>query len=130
MAILAALFGVLYLFDFLWAQSYKIELVSRTPEIAIADLEDVTFTVRLTRGGKPVAGHNLVVIAQRANKFKSYRETTDENGEAEFVYYTTKFSIAEKGDSVTTNITVQDEDNSIFIAVSAKLVFQQTLLRE
>ena len=122
-------FGAFYLFDFFRARNFSIELIGRTSEAAVAGDEDVTFTVRLTRGGKPVKGHNLVAIAERGNLFASYRETTDENGEAVFTYYTVKFMITEKGDELVTLIHVMDENNSLFVEVNAKLTFEQKLIR-
>ena len=79
----------------------------------------VLLTVRLTRGGKPVEGHVLYI---KTNRNVLARIKTDENGEALVDYTCYKARKRDKAENVT--FTVTDEDNSVFITVSAKAEYE------
>lgn len=79
----------------------------------------VFLTVRLTRYGKPVEGHVLYI---KTNRNILARTKTDENGEVLVDYTCYKARKRDKAENVT--FTVTDEDNSVFITVSAKAEYE------
>lgn len=117
------------LIDFLISLSYKIEFVTierqgeavydedgqeLPADTGVADGETrMRFVVRVTQNGRPKSGHTLYV---RTNRNVIGRVTTNENGEAEFIYRCYR---AGSGGADDVLVTVEDEDNSVFVAVSA-----------
>ncbi len=126
------LFVVGYGVDAIIARTYRLEVVSAvrqedTPyldeegdpvpaDVGIADGKThVLFTIRLTRGGKPVSGHVLYV---KTNRNILLRAQTDENGELKVDYTCYKARLRDQVMPIT--LTVTDENNSVFITVPAK----------
>lgn len=120
--VIIALIGSMWIFDSVRASTFNLELISCSPEIAVATGSDgVELTYRLTRNNKPVEGHNIYIYCDGNGRFYSYRETTDENGEVTFLLYpgrATQFTPAKD-----IPIYASDESNSIFVMVKAEHSF-------
>lgn len=116
--IAALVFGG-WCFDSLRVREFAVEVVSVSPDPGIADGQTpVTVRLRVTRSGEPCADHVLCGITQDGGTFKAKRVTTDENGEAEFVYYP---YLKSKINALTdVRLSFSDESNSLFIAVPAR----------
>lgn len=127
------------LIDFLISLSYEIEFVTierqgeavydengqEIPaDTGVADGETrMRFVVRVTQNGRPKGGHTLYV---KTNRNIIGRVTTNENGEAEFVYRCYR---AGSGEAEAVLVTVEDEDNSVFVAVSATAEYSLDLVK-
>ncbi len=135
-AAIVLVFALGFGIDSLIATSYRIEFVGveRQGEENLLDEQGeiipmtsgiadgrthVFLTVRLTRYGKPVAGHILYI---KTNRNVLARIETDENGEVLVDYTCYKARKRDKAENVT--FTVTDEDNSVFITVSAKAEYE------
>lgn len=114
---LLAVCGLTYLGDYIRSKTYKVEIVYISDEEPPADSsEKVVFRVRVTRFGRPQAGHDIFASPTGGRMF-NYMGKTDENGIAEFVYlpYTeTVFTPARDVD-----VRVRDESNSLIWEVNA-----------
>ena len=118
--IAAAALGAMYAYDAVRAGSYKVELASPLPETVYADgATPVDIAVRVTRRGRPQAGHYLFALPVDGGRFTAYRAETDENGEAVFTYYPYRAMILLPAKTV--EIRIIDESNSVFFEVNAEL---------
>ncbi len=118
------------LVDFFISLSYDIEFVSVQrmgepmydeegneipPDTGVADGEtQVRLLIRVTHNGDPVEGHVLYV---RTNRNVIGRFTTNADGEAEVFYRCYR---AGSREVTPVLVSVEDEDNSVFVAVAAK----------
>jgi hypothetical protein len=120
--IFCVLVGALFLFDLGCSKLYSITLVELNPSPIPADgTSPVSIKVRLTRGNKPVEGHDLYILSLDGGNFAAYRKRTDFEGEAGFTYYPYRASIAYPLRDI--RFHVRDESNSIFIEVNTKFLF-------
>lgn len=115
--VLIALFACGYLFDFLWAKTYRVEIVSVSDEEPLASEKDkVDIVVKVTHFGKPMAGHEMFALPD-AGRMLNYNAVTDENGFASFTY------IPFNGNPYMTieevRISIRDESNSVIWEVNA-----------
>ncbi len=112
--------GILY--DFLRSKTFRIEMLSMTPEVAVADSRlPVTITVRVSRRGEPCQNHYLYVINNGGGQLKGNRILTDADGMAEIIYYPYTESMVRPAGPVT--ISIKDESNSVFFEIGANLSF-------
>ncbi len=108
----------MYSFDCARAKTFKIEVLSVSPEEPVADGETpVVIKVKLTRNGASVSGHYLYMLPLNGGTMQANRVKTDENGCAEYVYYPYRATVLMPAKRVT--IRVYDEDNSVFMVVNA-----------
>lgn len=112
-------------FDIVRAQTFDIEVVSVSPDPVIADGEAQCEVVVQVNdiSGKPVKGHILYasIIKSGAN-FIQRRNTTDENGQVALYFRPLRASKYNPATNVT--IAIEDESNSIFFLIPAKLTFE------
>ena len=124
--------SVIYLFDFLIARSYDFEILSMTPEFKYADPNiPVDISIRLSRNGVPVSGHDLYALPTGDNiagVFKQNRIRTDENGIANFTYYPYRATMFVKAAPV--DIKVIDESNSVIFVINAEFIFTIDLVEQ
>ncbi|MBE6973882.1 MAG: hypothetical protein E7436_00100 [Ruminococcaceae bacterium] len=107
-------------FDTVRAREFTIEVVSVSPEVGIADGQtQVTVELLVTRNGVPCEDHIIYGISLNGGNFRAKRVKTDENGIATFIYF--PYFKSELNDLVDVNLHFEDESNSLFIAVSAKM---------
>lgn len=111
-----------YVFDFCISKSYQFEVVSVSPEVIHADPQQpVEITIKLTRYGKAVSGHDLYALPvgeNAAGVFRQNRIRTDEQGLAVFVYYPYKATMFVPAAPV--DIQIVDESNSILFVINAE----------
>ncbi len=120
--VIVLIFAGMWIFDAIRAQTFCLEMVECTPETAVADgSTKVEITYRLTRGGKPVEGHNIFIYCDGNGRFFSYRETTDEDGKVTFLLYPGRATLYSPAKDIP--VYASDESNSIFIMVKAKHEF-------
>ena len=106
-------------FDSLWAKGFSLDVVSVTPDPGIADGQTpVTIKLHVAHNGSPCEGHILYGVSYNGGSFKAKRVATNENGDAEFIYYPYLKSKLNELTDVT--IVFTDESNSVFVAVPAK----------
>lgn len=122
--------GVLLLgawgYDTARAQKYDIQLVYLSNETPYASQKDlVTFTVRVTRGGKPCINHEISATCSKG-QMRIMLARTDEEGYVDFSYAPYNESIYEKAGPVTFEIL--NLSNSVLIEVHASFKFSITLL--
>ncbi len=110
-----AVIGTCVVVDLIKMNMVTLEIVSVTPEPAVADpSQSVEIVVQLTSfTGAAIPDHNLYAITKNGGSFQSYRVKTDENGRATMIYYPYKATEYQTARDVT--IQIRDEDNSIFI---------------
>lgn len=126
--LLVLLIGLGLLFDFIWARTYKIEVLSIDPPhpycSAIDEVEEVHITLRLSQFGKEKSGHKLVATATvdgaSVGYFYQNVVKTDENGQAVFIYYVYSATSTSVPD---VDIFVFDEDNSVIFEINATVEF-------
>lgn len=119
--VIALLFSV-YAFESVRAASFKIEVVSISPEDPVADVKQhVTVTLRLSRNGEPVQGHTLYALALSGGTFRGNRAITDENGFAVYTYV--PYTATRLMPAMPVEINVADESNSVIMEVNAKFTF-------
>lgn len=110
-------FSLCWLFDWLWAKTYDVCVVSVSDEAPRADSSvRVEIVVRVTHFGKPSAGHDIYALPT-AGSMVAYMTVTDEDGYATVVYtpYTeTAFTPAR---DVT--VTIRDQSNSVIWEINA-----------
>lgn len=107
-------------FDTIRAREFTIEVMSVSPEVGIADGQtQVTVELLVTRNGVPCEDHIIYGISLNGGNFRAKRVKTDENGIATFIYF--PYFKSELNDLVDVNLHFEDESNSLFIAVPAKM---------
>ena len=128
---IVAVLGILALVDTVISKTYAFELLSVErisdgpvydaygepvpSDWGVADGQTkVVFSVLLTRNGKPVSGH---VLYAKTNRNVIGRIATDENGVAVIEYRCYK---GNKSNVKPVTLSLRDEDNSVFITVSAR----------
>lgn len=107
--------GVLVLVDYFRYAQVEVIVKSISPQPAQADSsKTVTISVKLQdTNGKPLVNHNLFALTLGGGSWKSYREKTDKNGLATFIYYP---YLANDYQQITdVNIEIRDESNSLFV---------------
>lgn len=118
MFLIMAVFFMFWLFDYYRSKQFLLEYQEISEQPSPADgITEILFSMKLTRNGKPVAGHDLYGVPYGAGGFKAYRVSTDENGVANFVYFPYIASSEEEVKDVPFKII--DENNSIFLEVNA-----------
>ena len=124
-AAIIVVFGAFCLTDWLISLSYTMQVISVSPQPAYADGETpVNIKIKLTRGGKPVAGHVLYTLPKKGG-LKAARVLTKEDGTADFVYFPYLASGYIKAGKV--GFQTRDESNSIFVSFPARLDFDISL---
>ena len=119
---IAVAFGALALFDFVRSETFKIEVVSVSPEKPVADVrQQVEIKLRVTHGGNSVAGHSLFAISKGGGTFKGNRSETDEEGIATFTYVPYTATSLQPAKPIT--ISVIDESNPVFLEINTKFEF-------
>ncbi len=116
-AALILFFSACYLFDFFWAKTYHIEVVSISDETPYAhNSERVEITVRVTHFGKPMEGHEIFALPSAGQMF-AYTTLTNENGEATFTYipYTETYFYPAKD----VELRIRDQSNSVVWEINA-----------
>ncbi|MHB1454680.1 MAG: Ig-like domain-containing protein [Saccharofermentanales bacterium] len=124
----AILFGAFYLFDYIWAHQFAINLISVSPDPAEADGQTpITISVQLTdKHGNPVANHSLFAFSLGGGMFKANRELTDKEGKTEFTYF--PYRASAMMDLKDVEIRVIDESNSVFIEINTTNTFTVRLV--
>ena len=118
LAIIAALFGVMCLFDYVRAQQVSLEVVSVSPKDVVADPEaPVSVTVRATRGGKSLVGDNITALVVGAGSLRADKIKTDAEGKVTFTYYPYRY-IHGVYDEMTVKLIFNDISESVFIQIS------------
>lgn len=114
----AILLFILYGVDALLASTFTVKAISARESVPADGMTSTEIEVRVTKKGKPVAGHVLYALTQNGGSFKSVRMVTDNNGYAVFVYY----PYLKTGLNKLTDVTLKfsDESNSLFFSVPAK----------
>ena len=116
-AALLLFFSACYLFDFLWAKTYEIAVLSVSDETPVADnKERVEIRVRVTHFGKTMSGHKMFALPT-AGTMTAYTAVTDSDGTAVFVYTPYTESIFTPANDVV--IKIRDESNSVIWEVNA-----------
>lgn len=105
------------LYDFYRSKQVYIQVVNISPEKIIADSsQEVTIAVKLTnKKGKPIPNHNLYALTLGGGSWKSYREKSDKNGDATFIYYPYNVPSYQTVKDVT--VKIRDESNSVFVEI-------------
>jgi hypothetical protein len=120
--VFCAVTGVLFLFDLGRSKLFSIELLEVNPSPIPADgTSTVTLRARLTRGGRPVEGHDLYALSLDGGNFAAYRINTDNAGEAVFTYHPYRVSATFPLKDIRFNI--RDESNSFFFEINAENTF-------
>lgn len=126
-AVLVLILGCMWIYDSIRVNSYKIELSYIDTMTPVADnSKPVNMKIRITRRGKPQAGHSIFILPLDGGRFAAYRALTDEAGEASFLYH--PYSSTSLLPAKPVRIQAIDESNSTFIEVNAKLVFSLDLV--
>jgi hypothetical protein len=127
-AALALILGFMWAYDAIRAKSYTVELSHIDTTTPVADgATPVNMKIKVTRNGKPQAGHSIFILPLDGGKFFAYRAVTDETGQASFIYY--PYRATALMPAKTVHIQAVDESNSTFIEVNAKLVFSLDLVK-
>ena len=116
-AALVSVFSLFYLFDFLWAKTYKVEVVSVSDENPVASNgERVEIAVRVTHFGKPANGHVIFALPSDG-RMLAFTTLTDEDGVATLTYipYTANAFLPVHD----VEIRIRDQSNSIFWEINA-----------
>lgn len=112
----------LYGYDVIRASTYKIEVISISPEEPIADArEQVTVVLKLTKGGQPVEGHSLFTFALDGGQFRGNRMITDSEGTVTLTYI--PYTAGRLLPARPVTVEVVNESNSVFFEVNTKLTF-------
>jgi hypothetical protein len=116
-----------FLFDLGVSKLYTIELFEVDPSPVYADgITPVNLKVRLTKGGKPVEGHDLYMMCLDGGQVNPYRVRTSGSGEAMYTYYPYKASSFHPAQDVRFNVS--DESNSFIWEVNAQATFALPLV--
>lgn len=124
-AVLSVIFilGGLYLIDFIRAQAYDYQMVSAKPACFVLDgCSTVKMKVRLTKHGKPVKGHSIVIVASNGTLPQS-RVTTDGEGIISFKYYPYLYLNDRLTPVEKVVFRFEDESNSLIFTVPAVGIF-------
>ena len=114
--------GLLLVFDFGRSKLFTISLVDVQPNPIPADGNTtVKVKARLTRGDKPVAGHDLFILSLDGGIFTTYRSRTNTDGEAFFEYF--PYLVSDTYPLHDIRFEIRDESNSIFLEVDAYKIF-------
>jgi hypothetical protein len=116
--IFCAVFALMFAVDLAISKLYTVDLVSVAPLPITADgVTPVILDVSLTRGGKPIGGHDIYALSLDGGLFAAYRQRTSADGKVQFTYYPYRVS------SITPLHDVRfqfiNESNSIFLEVGA-----------
>jgi hypothetical protein len=116
------IFGSMFLFDLARSRLFSIELVKVDPFPIPADgFTPVELTARLSRRGSPVSDHDLYIVSLDGGNFVAYRISTNQNGEATFVYY--PYRVTNNTALRDVRFVIRDESNSVFLEVNTESVF-------
>ncbi len=110
-------FSVCFAFDYAWAKTYNIEVVSVSDTSPYADSKErVEIVVRVTHFGKAIRNHEIYSLPN-AGSMVAYTTTTDNDGYATLTYapYTATAFIPAKD----VEIVIRDQSNSVFIEINA-----------
>ena len=119
MGVIALLLLSGWAFDSSRAKGFSVDVSSVTPDPGIADGQTpITIKLHVSHHGKPCAGHILYGVTYNGGSFKAKRVETDQNGDAEFIYY--PYIKSKLNELTDVTIVFTDESNSLFIAVPAK----------
>jgi hypothetical protein len=109
-------------FDYAWSYTYKIEVVSITPEQPVADSrQPVEIVVKLTHFGSPVEGHSLYLLPQNGGTMSANIVKTDADGIAVYTYYPYTETFLMKAQPI--NFYCHDENNSVIFEINTKTEF-------
>ncbi|MBQ8658597.1 MAG: hypothetical protein IJ506_05625 [Clostridia bacterium] len=119
--LLAAVFFAAWGYDTYRASLYEIKIYHISDETPYASMsEKVSFTVRVTKDGKPCKDHEISATCSKG-QLASMLERTDEEGFVTFVYRPYAETKRQKAGKVT--IELADLSNSLLIEVNAKMSF-------
>lgn len=122
--IIVAVLGVFYAIDFVVAKSYEFEMVSAKPEVFVADgYSTVKISVKLTKSGKPVEGHSIVIVASNGT-LPTARVTTDQDGIISFKYYPYLYLNDKLTPLEDVTFRFEDESNSSVFLIPATAEFR------
>ncbi|MBQ9480847.1 MAG: Ig-like domain-containing protein [Clostridia bacterium] len=108
-----------YIVDFIIARGYRFEVIAASAEEIVADgTSSVKIRVKLSRGGAPVEGHTVYVVASNGS-LPSSRLVTDENGYITFVYYPYLYVNEKVSPLEDVTFKFQDESNSKIFMIPA-----------
>jgi hypothetical protein len=114
--------GALFLFDLGRSKLFTITPIEVNPSPIPADgTSPVSIKVKLTRGAKPVEGHDLYILSLDGGSFAAYRIRTDTMGEVVYTYYPYRVNSAYPLRDIRFN--VRDESNSVFLEINAENTF-------
>lgn len=115
--------------DLVKMNTVTLTVESVTPEPAAADPDEpVTIDVTLrSKSGQPIADHNLYALTLSGGSFLSYRQKTDANGRAIFVYFPYKVASYQTVRDVT--IQIRDESNSVFVEMYPTVEYEIKMQR-
>ena len=121
-SIFCLIVGILLLFDFGRSKLFTISLIDVQPNPIVADGNTtVTVKARLTRGDKPVEGHDLYILSLDGGIFTTFRSRTNTAGEAFFEYFPYRASVSNPLRDI--RFEIRNESNSVFLEVNAKNTF-------
>ena len=122
-AVIVVLLGGLYLVDFIRAKNYEFEFISSSTDVFVADGgSPVRLRFRLVRGGEPVEGHTITIVASNGT-LPASRVVTDEDGEIEFRYYTYLYLDDRLTPLEDVVFRLEDESNSLIFMVPVAAEF-------
>lgn len=112
-----------WMVDYVISMGYTIHILDIDPEVGIADGQTTTtIQVQLTRtDGTPVEGHDLNILSINGGTWVAYKQRTDADGMATFVWYPYLATSIRPAGTVT--MRVRDQSTSIFIAVPPAQLF-------
>ncbi len=115
-ALLVIVFTLAWLYDYLRAKDYQVEVVYVSNTTPMAELTEVVdIDVLITRNGVPCVGHEVEARCD-AGTFRAYLNRTDENGIVRFQYIPYRETAYKKAGPVT--ITLLELSNSMIIEVN------------
>lgn len=119
--IFCMIIGGLSLFDYLRSRSVLTELVSITPETVEADPNQaVSITVKTTKHGKPLAGHDISALVVGSGNLKQDQLRTGADGIVTFIYYPYRY-LEGMYEDMDVTIIIRDISDSVFIAIQNPL---------
>ncbi|MBO6262824.1 MAG: hypothetical protein J6N93_00945 [Clostridia bacterium] len=116
-AAIIAVFSAFYLFDYLRAKTFTVEVVSVSDENPVASNDErVEITIRVTHFGKPVEGHVIFALPSDG-RMLAFTTLTDEDGVATMTYvpYTANAFLPVHD----VEIRIRDQSNSVFWEINA-----------
>ncbi|THF84100.1 hypothetical protein [Cohnella fermenti] len=109
--------GAATLFDYVRSLGIDIELSAQEPAVVHADPNvPVRLTLRVTKDGRPVSGHDITGLVVGAGNLRADKATTDADGQVSFEYFPYSYlkGIQEEG---RVRIRFKDVSDSIFVAI-------------